>query len=172
MTKSYISQENNLNPHILSLYDAYKSTLLAQVAIYGLPLDLEKNNVKSIYDIIKAHECEQIELSQRTIEIQQEKHTANDNYIGEYEKLVIEKAIAYNMPVVMNNLDMTKLCHEVEDYEWLLDQASNKLIDWDTSNYDPNGLQQAINDATYLEEAEYRNYVVSIRNVFQMSRGV
>ena len=156
----------NLNPTLTPFIDNWKNTLLAQAKLYGLPLNDKKNTIKSIYDTIKAHEIEQIELSQRTIE------PCNDNHIGEYEKYIIEKATAYHMPVTINNLDITKLCLEVDDYEWLLDQASNRYINWDTSTYDPNGLQQAIDDADHGEEEDYRNYVLSVRSVYQYSRGV
>lgn len=172
MTKIYQSQENNLNPHFLPFVEAWKTTLLFKAALYGLPLDDEKNNIKSIYDTIKAHENEQIELSIRTITSFEEQQVANDNYIGEYEKYIIEKAISYHIPVMMNNLDTTKLCLEVDDYEWLLDQANNKFINWDTSTYDPDGLQQAIDEAEEAEEEDYRNYVVGIRSIYQYSRGV
>lgn len=155
----------NLNPNLTPFIDAYKSTLLTQAAIYGLPIE-EKISLSQLHVIIESHEIEQIELSQRTIE------PCNDNHIGEYEKYIIEKAMAYHIPVVINNLDVTKLCLEVDDYEWLLDQASNRYIDWDTSTYDPNGLQQAIDDSDHNEAEDYRNYVLSVRSVYQYSRGV
>ncbi len=153
MSKITESQENS-----------YKTTLFTKAALYSLPVE-EKISIPELHDIIQFHEQELIELSVRTT-------YSNDNHIGEYEKYIIEKAIAYHIPVMMNNLDVTKLCLEVDDYEWLLDQASNRYIDWDTSTYDPNGLQQAIDDMDHGGEEDYRNYVLSVRSVYQYSRGV
>lgn len=172
MTKLHESQEkNNLNPHILPFAEVWKSTLLSKAALYGIPLDDEKNNIKSIYDTIKAHEDEQRELSQRTIDIQN-----NNRYFGDYEKHIIDKAIAYHIPV-MDDLDITRLCLEVDDYEWLLDQAGDRLLDWDTSKYDPEGLQKAINDYDYDSskerlENDWRCYITGIKAFYNNSRGV
>lgn len=162
----------NLNPNCTPFIDAYKSTLLAKAALYNLPLPEEKISISTIHDTIKDHELEQIALAKRTIELQEP--TANDNYLylGSYEQHILQKAIDYRIPVMLNNLDITKLCLEVDDYEWLLDRAGDKLIDWDTSVYNPKGLEQAIAEADGNAEEEQRNYVLSIRSVYQYSRGV
>lgn len=166
MTKINESQENNLNPHILPFYEAWKSTLLAKAALYGVPLDHDKNNIKSIYDTIKAYENEQIELSQRTIE------PFNNNHLGEYEKYIIEKAIAYHIPIAINNLDINKLCYEIEDYELLLDSADNAKIDWDTSIYDPEGLESAVAEVNWNFEQQYWDYRNGVIGIYNAGRGV
>jgi hypothetical protein len=107
-------------------------------------------------------------LTKTTIELQEE---VSDNfYIGKYEECIVEKANIYHIPIMISSLDITKLALEIDDYEWLLDRANDRGIDWDTSRYDPVGLEQVIAEAENIAEKDQRNYLLSIRSIYQYSR--
>ncbi len=97
---------------------------------------------------------------------------------AENDKLrTIQKAEIYHIPHDSNNTNYRQLAYYIDDYELMLDQAGDKLLHWDTSTYDPIGLQQAINDYDSDSEQErvadnWRYYVSSIKQVYNLSRGV
>lgn len=176
MTKSHISQENNLNSHILPFYESWKSTLLAQAKLYNLPDINEKTELSVICDTIQEYQNEQIELSKRTAELPIE-HSTYASFTENDKLRIIEKAEIYHIPHDSNNVNYRQLAYDIDDYELMLDQAGDKLLDWDTSTYDPVGLQQAINDYDSNAKQEqvvedWRWYVSGIKQVYNISRGV
>lgn len=158
-----------LNPTITFFIDSWKSIILAKAKLYNLPIEASKTlDFRALHAMIEEHENEQVLMTQRIA--QAFSACANDNYIGEYEKLIIQKAINYEIPIVRDNLDITQLCLEVEDYEYLLDQAADKLIDWDTSTYDPEGLQLAINQHEEDSSQDWREYTSQVRQLYYATR--
>jgi hypothetical protein len=57
---------------------------------------------------------------------------------------------------------------DIDQYEYLLEKAKDYCVDWDTSEYDPVALEQAI------DEAEYNVYMhdQELRSYFSLTRGV
>ena len=84
-----------------------------------------------------------------------------------------EKARIYHIPIKEYHLkDIMKLRFEIEDYELLLDRAMNAHIDWDTSTYDPEGLESAVAEANWNFEQQYRDYRMSVSIAYRVGRGV
>lgn len=160
----------------LPFYQSYKSTLLAQAKLYNLPDINEKTELSVICDTIQEYQNEQIELSKRTAELPIE-HSAYASFTEDDKLRIIEKAEIYHIPHDSNNVNYRQLAYDIDDYELLLDQAGDKLLHWDTSTYDPVGLQQAINDydSDVVQERvadNWRWYVSGIKQVYNISRGV
>ena len=80
----------------------------------------------------------------------------------------IERASLYNIPYKIYGDDYYRLMLDIDKYEYLLEKANDYCVDWDTSEYDPVALEQAI------EEAEYNAYMhdQSLRSYFSSTRGV
>lgn len=160
---------HQLNPSFNFFAETWKSIILAKVKLYNLPVEAAKTlDFQALHAMIEEHENEQVLMTQRIA--QAFSACANDNYIGEYEKLILQKAINYDIPIIRDNFNITQLCLEVEDYEHLLNQAADKLIDWDTSTYDPEGLQQAIIEHEEDCSNQWVEYQKQIRGVFYASR--
>jgi effector-binding domain-containing protein len=80
----------------------------------------------------------------------------------------IERASLYNIPYKIYGDDYYRLMLDIDKYEYLLEKANDYCVDWDTSEYDPVALEQAI------EEAEYNAYTADqeLRSYFSLTRGV
>lgn len=80
----------------------------------------------------------------------------------------IERANFYNIPYKIYGGDYYGLMVDIDKYEYLLEKAKDYCVDWDTSEYDPVALEQAI------EEAEYNAYTADqeLRSYFSLTRGV
>ena len=80
----------------------------------------------------------------------------------------IERASLYNIPYKIYGDDYYRLMLDIDKYEYLLEKAKDYCVDWDTSEYDPVALEQAI------EEAEYNAYTADqeLRSYFSLTRGV
>lgn len=95
---------------------------------FGLPLKDIKNTFKNVFE------------------------RANNKFLlGERGKELINKVSQYKIPLDKDNLNWLDLIDEVADYELLLEEAYDLGVDWDTSVYDPVGLQQEIE---YYERQE------------------
>lgn len=82
-----------------------------------------------------------------------------------------EFARSYHMSIQEYHLkDIMKLRFEIDDYEKLLNTASNLHIDWDTSTYDLQGLIEAIAEATEASQENHNNYVLTINAVYRAGR--
>ena len=57
---------------------------------------------------------------------------------------LLEKADEYNIPYTSGSINWLDLIDEIASYETLLEEANDYNIDWDTSEYDPVGLEQEI----------------------------
>ena len=80
----------------------------------------------------------------------------------------IERANLYNIPYKIYGDDYYRLMLDIDKYEYLLEKANDYCVDWDTSEYDPLALEQAIEEAdhnAYLQDQELRSY-------FSLTRGV
>jgi len=80
----------------------------------------------------------------------------------------IERAMFYNIPYESYGENYYQLMQDIDRYEYLLGEAKDYCIDWDTSEYDVLALEQAIEDAehnAYMQEQELRSY-------YSQSRGV
>ena len=80
----------------------------------------------------------------------------------------IERASLYNIPYENYGDNYYQLMVDIDKYEYLLEKAKDYCVDWDTSEYDPVALEQAI------EEAEYNVYTADqeLRSYFSLTRGV
>ena len=80
----------------------------------------------------------------------------------------IERANFYNISYELYGDNYCRLMQDIDQYEYLLENAKDYCVDWDTSEYDPIALEQAI------EEAEYNAYLQdqSLRSYFSATRGV
>ena len=80
----------------------------------------------------------------------------------------IERASLYNIPYENYGDNYYQLMVDIDKYEYLLEKANDYCVDWDTSEYDPVALEQAI------EEAEYNAYTADqeLRSYFSLTRGV
>lgn len=80
----------------------------------------------------------------------------------------IERANFYNISYELYGDNYCRLMQDIDQYEYLLEKAKDYCVDWDTSEYDPIALEQAI------EEAEYNAYLQdqSLRSYFSATRGV
>ena len=80
----------------------------------------------------------------------------------------IERASLYNIPYENYGDNYYQLMVDIDHYEYLLERAKDYCVDWDTSEYDPVALEQAI------EEAEYNAYTADqeLRSYFSLTRGV
>jgi len=80
----------------------------------------------------------------------------------------IERAMAYNIPYESYGDNYYGLMQDIDKYEYLLEKAKDYCVDWDTSEYDPVALEQAIEDAehsAYAENQELRMYFLTTRGV-------
>ncbi|BBB57737.1 hypothetical protein MPCS_01748 (plasmid) [Candidatus Megaera polyxenophila] len=80
----------------------------------------------------------------------------------------VERANLYNIPYKNYGDDYYWLMVDIDKYEYLLEKAKDYCVDWDTSEYDPVALEQAI------DEAEYNAYMhdQELRSYFSLTRGV
>jgi hypothetical protein len=80
----------------------------------------------------------------------------------------IERANLYNIPYKIYGDNYYQLMVDIDKYEYLLGKAKDYCVDWDTSEYDPVALEQAI------DEAEYNAYMhdQELRSYFSLTRGV
>ena len=80
----------------------------------------------------------------------------------------IERASLYNIPYENYGDNYYQLMVDIDKYEYLLEKAKDYCVDWDTSEYDPVALEQAI------EEGEYNAYTADqeLRSYFSLTRGV
>lgn len=80
----------------------------------------------------------------------------------------IERATFYNIPYKSYGENFYQLMIDIDKYEYLLGQAKDYCVDWDTSEYDVLALEQEI------EEAEHNAYIADqeLRSYYSQSRGV
>ncbi|NDA90734.1 MAG: hypothetical protein EBY20_07530 [Alphaproteobacteria bacterium] len=86
----------------------------------------------------------------------------------EFVEEQIERANFYNIPYETYGDNYYQLMQDIDQYEYLLKKAKDYCVDWDTSEYDPVALEQAI------DEAEYNAYMhdQSLRSYFSSTRGL
>ena len=80
----------------------------------------------------------------------------------------IERANFYNIFYELYGDNYYQLMCDIDKYEYLLEKAKDYCVDWDTREYDPLALEQAI------DEAEYNVYMhdQELRSYFSLTRGV
>lgn len=80
----------------------------------------------------------------------------------------MERANFYNISYELYGDNYYQLMQDIDQYEYLLEKAKDYCVDWNTSEYDPVALEQAI------DEAEYNAYMhdQSLRSYFSSTRGV
>lgn len=80
----------------------------------------------------------------------------------------IERACFYNIPYKSYGENYYQLMVDIDKYEYLLEKANDYCIDWDSREYDPIALEQAIEDAkhsAYIENQKLHFYFSSTRGV-------
>ena len=80
----------------------------------------------------------------------------------------IERANFYNIPYETYGDNYYQLMQDIDQYEYLLEKAKDYCVDWDTSEYDPVALEQAIDEAeynAYMHDQELRSYFSSTRGL-------
>jgi hypothetical protein len=73
---------------------------------------------------------------------------------SEKGKKLIASADKYDIPYDKDNIDWLRLIDLVQKYEMLLEKATEHNLDWDTSYYDPMGLEQKIEDYHLYQSTE------------------
>ena len=130
----------------------------------------ERNNVKlpaNITETPKFHQAktESVELSASAKEtFARIGARAREAFVEEQ----IERANLYNIPYENYGDDYYSLMQDIDKYEYLLEKAKEYCVEWDTSEYDPMALEQAIEDAEHLAYAENQE----LRFYFSATRGV
>ena len=134
-------------------YGEYELELLSKAGAYGLKIPYAKKDLEDFAEL--------------------------EYLVDQYEALdedgleLAERARIWHMPIKEYHLeDINKLRHEIENYEKMLDEASTLWIGWETSTYDPQGLMEAIAEATGDYEDDHRCYVFTVNNVYRAERGV
>lgn len=80
-----------------------------------------------------------------------------------YQEELIDKANKYGISLALNldedisKYDFDTLADDISRWEELLEKATNLGIDWQSSNYDPIGLDQAIDDHNARSWREYKS---------------
>lgn len=121
----------------------------------------------NITEAPKFHEAkaESVELSQSAKEtFARISERAREAFIEEQ----IERATFYNISYELYGNNYYRLMQDIDQYEYLLEKAKDYCVDWDTSEYDPVALEQAIEDAehnAYLQDQSLRSYFSSTRGV-------
>lgn len=160
----------NQSSQELPFYNQWKESILAKARTYGLPsYTIENSSVKTIYDILKAHEVEQVNLSRRTAEVGIVDTSANnDNFIGEYEHELMAKATEYGISFDSDflKIDWLELIDAIHEREILIDQARQFDIRFDLYKDDIIGLEQALEDARENE----RRYVKELCSYYNSTR--
>jgi hypothetical protein len=80
----------------------------------------------------------------------------------------IERVNFYNIPYETYGDNYYQLMQDIDQYEYLLEKAKDHCVDWDTSEYDPVALEQAIDEAeynAYMHDQELRSYFSSTRGL-------
>jgi len=133
----------------LPFYNNWKESVLAKARFYGLPNEIvEKSSIKSIFDILNAHEAEQLALGKRTYRNYTTNlaEAINDNYLGEYEIELLTKANKYEIPYNPEKINWIELIDIIDEYESLIKKAIECGISWRLSSFDLLGLEQAIEE--------------------------
>lgn len=153
----------------LPFYNNWKESVLAKARFYGLPTEMvEKLSIKSIFDILKAHETEQLALNKQTYGNYTTNlaEVTNDNYLGEYEIELLTKANKYEIPYNPEKINWIELIDTIEEYESLIKRALECGITWRLSSFDLVGLEQAIEEEEMRameEEQSLHRYYLSTR---------
>jgi hypothetical protein len=143
----------SLQASLLNEYGEFELELLSKANAYGLKIPYVKKDLEDFAEL----------------------EYLVDQYEGLSEdgKFIAEKARIYHIPINEAHLkNIMKLCHEIEDYELLLDSADNAHIDWDTSTYDPEGLEVAVAEANWNFEQQYWDYRNGVLGIYRAGRGV
>lgn len=92
-------------------------------------------------------------LEEAKLAIQRRSHAVLWNLlISERGRSIIVKAAEYQIPYDEEFDSLTKLLFQIDDYEQLLEEAKNYNINWDISEYDPIGLEDAVFEAEQAEK--------------------
>jgi hypothetical protein len=141
----------------LPFYNNWKESILAKAKFYGFPSEIvEKLSIKSVFDILEAHETEQLALDKKTYGSYTTNlaEATNDNYLGEYEIELLATANKYKIPYNPNKINWIELIDTIDEYESLIKKAIEYGINWRLSTFDPIGLEQEIEEAEFRDIAE------------------
>ena len=134
-----------------------------------------EENLKKIIDQLPANITETPKFHEAKSESVELSYSARDTFarIGARAREAfieeqIERATLYNIPYKSYGENFYQLMIDIDKYEYLLGQAKDYCIDWDTSEYDVQALEQEI------EEAEHNAYMTNqaLRSYYSQSRGV
>ena len=81
---------------------------------------------------------------------------------------LLDKADELNIPYIKDSINWLELIDEIAIYETLLEEAYDRNIDWNTSEYDPVALQQQIDYCIHQESVSRED----LRNNYYASLGV
>ena len=134
-----------------------------------------EENLKKIIEQLPANITETPKFHKAKSEPVELSQSARDTFvrIGERAREAfieeqIERATLYNIPYKSYGENFYQLMIDIDKYEYLLECAKDYCIDWDTSEYDVQALEQEI------EEAEHNAYMTNqdLRSYYSQSRGV
>jgi hypothetical protein len=80
-----------------------------------------------------------------------------NNELSEVELELLAKADEYQIPYNKKCIDWSDLENKICEFESLIKEADEMLIDWEEFGYDPIGIEQAIVD---LSEQNFENQMV------------
>lgn len=144
-----------------------KASLIEEYRSFNLPeLDFDEMSLVNLYKVVRPYKIAYEELQEQLSSRNCEQIEELDAWTcKEYHLWVLSKATEYNIPIakqmfIEDKWDEStlflKLCSQVEEMELLEYQADDWGVKWDFTNYDPQGLMEAINDAE-TEAQERRN---------------
>jgi hypothetical protein len=180
MTKSIQSHQNNtLNINATPFLDAWKSTILAQAKLLGITVEPASSlDFRAISATIEEHLLQQNSSVKTTPvkHLQRIADTSNDfaTVLTAQEQLYLQKAKFYNI-----ELDGDQWCaisdlhmfDAVDSWEKKLKEALYLGVNWRMSDYDPEGLENAIHYKEEELQEDARQMRIQADAYYYSSRG-
>jgi hypothetical protein len=163
----------------IPVYDFRETELIAKIKEYGIPVKekkLAKMSYTELFSIINEHENELhllairgYDAAQREMDNNMIESTLADIDSCEYE--LIKEARCYGIPYYAVKSptweDWADLEETIESWKNLLKQAEINNVEWEINNYDPMGLEQAIDE----QEGDKKGWLNSLRSSYYYLRG-
>ena len=149
----------------------FTGTQLAQAKLLGISADTNNPNPNDLQEQIEADTQAKISVIPRfseakaqngdvPVEIQNYIQSKSKALNAEFDKVELEllaKADEYQIPYNKKCINWHELEDKICEFESLIKEADEMLIDWEEFGYDPIGIEQAIVD---LSEQNFENQMV------------
>lgn len=175
MTKHIQSHQNNtFDISATPFLDAWKSTVLAQAKLLGIAVKPSSSlDFKAISATIEEHLLQQ---NSSVNDLERIVNTSDDfaTVLTAQEQLYLQKAKYYNI-----ELDQDQWCaltdlhmfDAVDGWEKKLKEALYLGVDWKLNDYNPEGLEQAIDEQEVLCAIDAREERIQANAYYYASRG-